>query len=117
MHGKIMFMAALAATGLAIATAATAAEAARGKMVFELWCKGCHEPLPGGGMVPPAGTYTLRQRYGDTLPSALEQRTDLIPALIRALVRNGIRVMPPTRKTEIPDSDLDALVAYLVKTP
>jgi (+)-pinoresinol hydroxylase len=116
MNGKMIYMALALATGLATTPAATAADAARGKMVFEIWCNGCHEPLPGRGIVPPAGSYTLRQRYGDKLPAALEQRTDLIPALIRMMVRNGLRVMPPFRKTEIPDADLEALVAYLVKT-
>ena len=118
MNGKMILMAALAvATALATAGAATAVDAARGKVVFEIWCQGCHEPLPGRGIVPPAGTYTLQQRYGDKLPAALEQRTDLIPAYIRTMVRHGFKVMPPSRKTEIPDADLDALVAYLVKTP
>ena len=59
MNGKMILMAALAvATALATAGAATAVDAARGKVVFEIWCQGCHEPLPGRGIVPPAGTYT-----------------------------------------------------------
>lgn len=117
MNGKTTCIAVLtAATSLATGSA-VAADASRGKLVFETWCKGCHEPLPGKGIVPPAGTYTLRQRYGDTLPAALEQRADLNPAFIRVMVRNGLRVMPPTRKTEISDADLEALIAYLVKTP
>jgi mono/diheme cytochrome c family protein len=87
----------------------------RGKTVFAIWCAGCHEPLPGRSYAPPAGTYVLNQRYHGTKPAALEQRTDLTAAYIKTMVRSGRNVMPPTRKTEVSDADLDALAAYLTR--
>jgi mono/diheme cytochrome c family protein len=85
---------------------------AHGKQVFELWCSACHKPLNPGDL-PVAGTSSLQRKYGDSKPAALEQRTDLSPATIRTIVRHGIKSMPASRKTEISDADLDALVAYL----
>lgn len=37
------------------------------------------------------------------------------PELIRTFVRNGITIMPFFRKTDVSDTDLDALVAYLIR--
>jgi mono/diheme cytochrome c family protein len=84
-------------------------------VVFDVWCTGCHEPLPGPSYAPPAGTYVLEQHYHGRLPSALEQRTDLTATQIRTMVRNGRNMMPQTRKTEISDADLDDLIAYLTQ--
>lgn len=102
-----------------IATVATvgvpAADAQNGKAVFVRWCQGCHEAMPGSGFDPPAGTYTLQQRYQGNLPAEIEKRTDLTGAQIRSLVRHGVNVMTPFRKTEITDQQLDDLIAYLVK--
>ena len=93
----------------------------QGKAVFDQWCAGCHAPMPppapggAGGFAPfpPAGTYLLQKRYGDSVPAALEQRTDLTPELIRTIVRQGLAIMPPTRKSEVDDRELEALIAYL----
>jgi mono/diheme cytochrome c family protein len=38
---------------------------------------------------------------------------DLTPQYVRFMVRHGISVMPHFRKTEINDSELDALAKYL----
>jgi (+)-pinoresinol hydroxylase len=89
---------------------------AQGKAVFAQWCAGCHGPLPGMGRFPPAGTYRLQQRYKDAKPAMLEDRIDLTPALIRAVVRQGLPIMPPVRKTEVTDADLNAVIAYLTQT-
>jgi mono/diheme cytochrome c family protein len=94
---------------------ALAADAQNGKAVFVRWCQGCHEALPGGGFDPPAGTYTLQQRYQSRLPAEIEKRTDLTAAQIKGLVRHGVNVMTGFRKTEITDQQLDDLIAYLVK--
>ncbi|HEX4025609.1 MAG TPA: cytochrome c [Steroidobacteraceae bacterium] len=101
---------------------AAPAQIQRGHAVFEQWCAGCHNPDPalqahGGGLVGQvfAGTYALQQRYHGTEPAALEQRTDLHPAYIRQMVRQGRNLMPRTRKTEVSDADLDAVVAYLTR--
>jgi hypothetical protein len=54
-------------------------------------------------------------KYQGTLPPLLEERTDMSPELIRTFVRNGITIMPFFRKTDVSDTDLDALVAYLIR--
>jgi mono/diheme cytochrome c family protein len=79
-----------------------------GHQVFEYWCAPCHAPGPGH-----PGTQALDALYRGQKPGALEERTDLVPELTRAFVRNGVSVMPPFRKTEITDDDLEALAAYL----
>jgi len=87
--------------------------ATQGQEVFERWCAACHAP---GARHP--GTQALESLYKGAKPAALEQRTDLVPELTRAFVRTGVSVMPPFRKTEISDTDLTALAAYLApKTP
>ena len=110
---------------LAIATHAradTPSDSQKGHEIFEKWCAGCHNPNPalqkhGGGLVGQvfAGTYTLEQRYKGTKPAALEQRTDLTSDFIKYTVRHGLNMMPRSRKTEISDSDLDALATYLTQ--
>ena len=86
---------------------------ARGNEVFQYWCAACHAPGPRH-----PGTQALDVLYKGAKPAALEQRTDLLPELTRAFVRTGVSVMPPFRKTEISDTDLEALAAYLApKTP
>jgi mono/diheme cytochrome c family protein len=102
----------IALLGLPLA-GANAADIENGKAVFARWCWGCHEALPGHGMDPPAGTYTLQQRYQGKLPAEIEKRTDLSAIYITTLVRSGINVMPKTRKTEITDAELADLAAYL----
>ena len=67
------------------------------------------------GRFPPAGTFRLQQRYKDAKPAMLERRVDLTPALIRAVVRQGLPIMPPVRKTEVTDAELDAVIAYLTQ--
>ena len=81
---------------------------ARGNEVFQNWCAPCHAP---GARHP--GTQALEALYKGAKPAALEQRADLLPELTRAFVRTGVSVMPPFRKTEISDADLEALAAYL----
>lgn len=82
--------------------------AADGKAVFDHWCAPCHAPGPRH-----PGTQALEALYRGTKPAALEQRTDLVTEITRAFVRSGASVMPPFRKTEIGDADLEALARYL----
>ncbi|RIV81072.1 cytochrome c [Aurantiacibacter xanthus] len=89
-------------------TGPTAPELAEGKAVFAKWCAPCHAPAPGL-----AGTFALQHKYEGTVPAALEDRTDLQPALVAYFVRNGVAWMPPFRPTEISDQQLAALSAYL----
>jgi mono/diheme cytochrome c family protein len=82
----------------------------RGHAVFQHWCAPCHAPGPRH-----PGTIALGILYKGLKPAPLEQRTDLAPELTRAFVRTGVSMMPPFRKTEIGDADLDALAAYLAR--
>jgi mono/diheme cytochrome c family protein len=98
----------LAAIVTAAASAQDGATVERGKRVFDDWCAPCHAPGPRH-----PGTQALDALYQGAKPGALEQRTDLVPALTESFVRSGVSVMPPFRKTEIGDDDLAALAAYL----
>ena len=93
-------------------TIAPAAGAPRGYAEFQRACSVCH----GSGPAKP-GTRALRAKYAGKLPALLEQRTDLTPAYVKYIVRNGVTVMPPFRKTELSDADLDAIAAYLARKP
>jgi mono/diheme cytochrome c family protein len=94
-----------------------AATAARGKALFTRLCAPCHgadHSDQGRAMLP--GTDALRIKYKGTLPALLEQRTDLTPQVIRTFVRRGTWSMPPLRKTEISDAQIDAVSAYIADT-
>ena len=80
----------------------------RGYVEFQRACSVCH----GSGPAKP-GTRALRAKYGGKLPALLEQRTDLAPDYVKFIVRHGVSVMPPFRKTELSDADLEAIAAYL----
>lgn len=82
----------------------------KGYVQYQNYCSMCH----GEGVGKP-GTMALQAKYKGALPALLEKRTDLTPALIKAVVRNGVSVMPLFRKTEISDADLDAITAYLTR--
>ena len=81
-----------------------------GYLAFQRACAVCH----GSGPAKP-GTRALRAKYAGKLPPLLEQRTDLQPEYVRYIVRHGVSVMPPFRKTELSDADLDAIAAYLAR--
>lgn len=85
---------------------------ARGDEVFQHWCAPCHAAGPRH-----PGTTALEVLYKGSKPAALEERTDLLPAVTKVFVRTGVSIMPPFRKTEISDADLDALAAYLAPKP
>ena len=82
----------------------------RGYVEYQNSCSVCHGPMPER-----PGTRALAAKYKGILPAMLEERRDLSPELIRAMVRNGVTVMPPFRKTELSDTQLDAIVAYLTR--
>jgi mono/diheme cytochrome c family protein len=113
--GPASLVGAAAAFALAAPASAQDATVARGKQVFDLWCYACHKPLNPGD-APVAGTSSLQRNYQGAKPAALEQRTDLAPDYVRFIVRHGVKSMPFTRRTEVSDPDLDALVAYLTRT-
>lgn len=88
-----------------------------GKVVFDKWCGHCHgDTITEGGMFPSLplpGTAALGVKYKGELPAVLEERTDLTPEFIRVVVRGGLFGMPMTRKTEISDTELEDVIAYL----
>ncbi len=107
----------LSSIGTAQAQELTASETA-GKMVFDKWCEPCHGRVAGGlfgglGAHALPGTSALMVKYKGDLPPVLEDRTDLAPVFVKAVVRGGLNGMPITRKTEISDSELDDVAAYL----
>jgi len=81
-----------------------------GKAVYDKWCTPCHGDGPGK-----PGTMVLIQRYGDRLPALLEERSDMTYEYLQTFVRQGVGVMPPFRKTEITDSELEAMIDYLLR--
>jgi mono/diheme cytochrome c family protein len=89
----------------------------RGQQVFQARCQICHGEIPNlvvpGGLPPMPGTQALAMRYRGERPAMLEQRTDLTPEFVAAIVRNGINSMPYFRPTEVTDAELAALGAYL----
>jgi mono/diheme cytochrome c family protein len=100
--------------GASTAEAQDAATVAQGKAVFARTCAPCHGADKGDfgrAMLP--GTDALRIKYKGQLPALLEQRTDLTPAAIKVFVRKGTWSMPPFRKTEISDAEIDAVSAYI----
>lgn len=84
----------------------------QGYLAFQRDCAVCH----GTGPARP-GTRALEAKYAGKLPALLERRTDLQPDYVRYIVRHGVSVMPPFRKTELSDADLDAIAAYLAHRP
>jgi (+)-pinoresinol hydroxylase len=122
-HAVIVAMIGFICAPAGVALAQDSARIEEGQQVFVRWCEGCHargtpvQRNPNGAPVGRiwAGTYTLEQRYKGAVPAALEDRTNLTPELIRTVVRNGLNVMPRTRKTEVSDDALEALIAYLTR--
>lgn len=82
----------------------------RGWVPFQRDCAVCH----GRGPAKP-GTRALAVKYRGKLPALLARRTDLSAAYIKYVVRHGVNVMPPFRKTELSDRNLDAIAAYLTR--
>lgn len=70
-------------------------------------CGMCHRQM---GM----GTVLLARRM-DPKKAMLEQRSDLTPALIRAVVRSGMGNMPRITRGEVSDKQLETITSYLVK--
>ena len=84
---------------------------AAGKVIFDKWCLPCHAPDIDGHY---PGTVALQVKYKGKVPAALEQRTDLTREMITTYVRHGVSIMPPFRKTEISDQELQVMIDYLV---
>jgi (+)-pinoresinol hydroxylase len=82
----------------------------RGYVLFQQACSVCH----GAGPAKP-GTRALRAKYQGKEPALLEERRDLSADYVRVTIRHGVSVMPPFRKTELSDDDVNAIVTYLTR--
>jgi mono/diheme cytochrome c family protein len=98
----------LLASGVAVADEASLSpQELQGKHAYDRICIYCHGPGVWGAN-------RLSKRLGKD-HALLETRTDLPAPAIRAIVRSGVGSMPPMRKTELSDSDVDAIAAYLTR--
>jgi mono/diheme cytochrome c family protein len=84
---------------------AVAAGNSDGEALFRARCGICH--LAGG-----TGTFMLGRRLGAS-NALLAERTNLDPAYVKHVVRNGIVSMPRITRAEVSDAELQAIVAYL----
>jgi (+)-pinoresinol hydroxylase len=104
----MLFAAIAGSVALAAAGAALSAQEQQGKRLYDRTCIYCHGP----GLW---ATNRIAKRL-DKDHALLENRTDLSADGIRAIVRSGVGSMPPLRKTELSDADVDAIAAYLTRT-
>ena len=81
------------------------AETSLGEKMFSKNCGICHNP---GEM----GTVILAKRLGEER-AVLSDRTDLVPAFINYVVRNGLLGMPLFNRGTLSDEELEAVVGYL----
>ena len=106
----------VALTVAASAAAQSPEQVERGRASYEYWCAPCHGPgIGNNGAQHLPGTDALRVKYRGALPALLTERTDMAPDLVKTYVRQGITVMPFFRKTEIDDTELEAIAAYLTR--
>lgn len=83
---------------------------ALGERIYRERCEYCHGAGPQMG-----GTLTLQARYQGALPALLTERTDLPADYIEAVVRTYTNGMAAIRPTEVSDTELDALAAFLTR--
>jgi mono/diheme cytochrome c family protein len=76
-----------------------------GHVTYLAHCGICH--LEGG-----TGTFMLARRLGKQR-ALLAEHTDLTPAYVEAIVRNGLNSMPAITRVEITDQELAAVADYL----
>ena len=88
-------------------TAALTPRQEQGRKLFNGSCVYCHGPNVWG-------TFTLGRRLGAD-HALLEQRADLVAPYVKNVVRVGMGSMPPFRRTELSDADVDAIVDYLTR--
>jgi Cytochrome c. len=92
---------------LLISSSAFAAEP-KGSEVFDHYCRHCH-----GAADAPGSVQLSRTRGKDK--GLLTQRTDLAPEYIEYVVRHGLKSMPPFAPSDLDESKLKALIAFLTK--
>ena len=92
---------------LLISSSALAAEP-KGSEVFDHYCSHCHSAADAPGSVQ-----LSRTRGKDK--GLLTQRTDLAPDYIEYIVRHGLKSMPPFAPSDLDETKLKALIAFLMK--
>jgi len=113
----------IGALGLAAGLAATVIPAlaqedaaARGNAKFQHSCAPCHGRGRGDdGRETLPGTEALQIKYQGALPPVLEDRSDLSAEVLAVYLRRGTMSMPPFRKTELTDAEIDDIAAYLAE--
>ncbi|MBX5460345.1 MAG: cytochrome c [Steroidobacteraceae bacterium] len=109
-HGRplassvLLVLAALPA-GLGAAEPKLTARQEQGQALYRSTCLHCH-----GERV--WGTFTLGRRLGAN-NALLENRTDLVRPYVEAVIRKGVGSMPPYRRTELSDAEVEAIADYL----
>ncbi|WP_338243027.1 c-type cytochrome [Aurantiacibacter hainanensis] len=104
----------LAAASLSVAAQPEDRQVAHGRQVFERQCAPCHGAGPGDDrseMLP--GTAALAEKYEGARPAALHLRDDLPAPVLQLFVRRGAGAMPPFRPSELSDTDIAAIAAYI----
>jgi mono/diheme cytochrome c family protein len=100
--------------GTAAVNAQDAAAVERGNLKFQRTCAPCHGSGPGSdGRAALPGTTALQLKYKGALPALLEARSDLTADTLKVFVRRGSWSMPPFRKTELTDTEIKDIAAYL----
>ena len=89
----------------------TAPAPSAGGRVYQKWCGDCHSTPTG------PGSLSLERKYRGAVPAILEQRRNLPPEFVKLVVRRGVSFMPSFRKTEISDTELALVAAYLATSP
>jgi mono/diheme cytochrome c family protein len=112
--GRLTLAFSVTATGLAFAQAggADVSKMERGQAVYQYWCGPCHSEGRGN---PGTGALAVKYKNQPGVPAVLADRTNLTPESVKFFVRRGVSVMPPFRKTEITDAELDALAVFLTR--
>lgn len=79
-----------------------------GAQLFEQKCGICH-------VAGKTGAQMLERRLGKER-ALLAERRDLATIYIHTVVRHGLAGMPPLTRVELPDAELEAIVAYLTRS-
>ena len=89
---------------------------AQGKAAFDRNCAACHSHGYGndGKKYKPA-VLALQIKYKGALSPYIEERTELNADVLGVFIRNGVKSMPPFRKTEVSDADIKAIAAYIAE--
>jgi mono/diheme cytochrome c family protein len=98
-----------------VLAAADPAQVARGQQSFQYWCATCHSGVAGENGRPLPGTASLMVKYKGAKTPVLEERDDLVPIFVEQVIRHGSEGMPFFRKTEISESQMEDIAAYLAR--